>query len=331
MTPNELDLLHGYLNGTIGEADFARLQALLRVSAEARRVLRDLSAVDAKLQDLGAANPATLRLLAVPVVWPVRFGWFSWNPLAAAAAGLVFGLFSASVVWGYVGTYASKAITLLEESFESGSAPLVTGMPTEPGRWGGDYSEQVGEFGGVNPAKGKKMLRFLRADYEGKPVHDGYVADLFRIVDLRGESRGVERGDASVLIEARFNALPQADLRGMTCGVTIYALDALPPAGTRDDAFLKRLGAGLVETGEPDAGPRILATAARSEKAETTGEAWQTVRSELRLPAQARYCLIHLRAHLNGSYRPETPKPVEFAGLFVDDVRVTLTHRPPLP
>lgn len=111
--------------------------------------------------------------------------------------------------------------------------------------------------------------------------------------------------------------------------MTIYALDALPPAGTRDDAFLKRLSAGLLEAAEPDAEPRILATAARSEKAE--GAAWQAVRSELRLPATTRYAMIHLRAHLHGSHRTETPKPVEFAGLFVDDIRATLTRRSPLP
>jgi hypothetical protein len=128
------------------------------------------------------------------------------------------------------------------------------------------------------------------------------------------------------MIEARFAALPQDQLGRMSCGVTIYALDELPPAGERDDAFLRR--ATSIESGESsDAGPHILATAARSE----TGESWQTVRSELRLPAATRYAMIHLRAHLNGSHRAEVPKPVAFAGLFVDDIRMTLTHRRPLP
>jgi len=55
------------------------------------------------------------------------------------------------------------------------------------------------------------------------------------------------------------------------------------------------------------------------------------VRSELRLPAETHYCLIHLRAHLNGSHRPEIAKPVEFAGLFLDDIHLTLTQRTARP
>jgi ferric-dicitrate binding protein FerR (iron transport regulator) len=56
-------------------------------------MLRDLSTVDAKLQELAAANPATLRLLAAPVVSPAqaarRPAWFGWLAWAAAVIGLL--------------------------------------------------------------------------------------------------------------------------------------------------------------------------------------------------------------------------------------------------
>ena len=68
MTQDQLDLLHGYLNGTLDEAGFARLQSLLRENAEARRTLRSLSTVDAKLNQLAAIQPETVRLLAEPAV-----------------------------------------------------------------------------------------------------------------------------------------------------------------------------------------------------------------------------------------------------------------------
>lgn len=314
-------LFSAALDDTLTAAEKTQLAELLKGSAEARQLWFLYHDNECGLAEL---KPRTEQRT------PSRSTWLPWSPLTAAAAGLVFGLFSASMVWGYVGTYAGKAITLFEERFEAGAAPLVAGMPVEVGRWSGDYSEIVAEYGGVKPAQGGRMLRFLRADYEGKPVRDGWVADLFRIVDLRGEDLGVARGDASVLVEARFAALPQDQLRRMSCGVTAYALEELPPAGERDETFLRRATLGeSVESS--DAAPRILATAARTETGEATGETWQTVRSELRLPATTRYAMIHLRAHLNGSHRAEIPKPVAFAGLFVDDIRMTLTHRRPLP
>lgn len=330
MKPDELDLLHGYLNGAIGDADFARLQTLLRESAEARLLLRNLSTIDAKLQELAAANPATLHLLAAPKSTPVRTGRPAWNPFLAAAAGLVFGLFSASLVWGYVGPFAGKVMTLMEEDFEVGNPPLVTGMPVSPGHWSGDFSEVVGEFHDVKPAHGRKMLRFVRADYEGKPVGDGYVADLFRVVDLR-DARRVTEGEATLAIEARFAAQPHVSHQTLSCGVTIYALESLPPVGTRDHSILRRPGAGLADASELEGEPRILASAARSEKAPADGRTWRSVRSELRLPAETRYALLHLRAHLRGSERAEIPKPVKFAGLFLDDIRLTLIQRAARP
>jgi hypothetical protein len=204
-------------------------------------------------------------------------------------------------------------------------------MPIEPGRWSGDYSEVVGEFSGVKPASGKKMLRFLRADYEGKPVHDGYVGDLFRIIDLRGTEFDVARGDACVSVEARFRSLPQEEPGRVRCGVTVYALDALPSAGERHDLFLKARDGLLAEGGAQNAGANILATASRHEVLTTVGGVWQIARNELRVPPGARFFMIHLHESLADLWKQKDLQPVEFAGLFVDDIRVTLTHRPPLP
>lgn len=320
-------LFSAALNDTLTSEEKAQLAALLKANPEARQLWFLYHDNECSLAEMKPGRAPSVES-AAPVT---RAGKFTWSPLMSAAAGLVFGLFSASMVWGYVGTMTGKAVTLLAESFEKGAPPLVEGLPVKPGYWSGDFSEVVGEWPGVSPAQGGHMLRFLRADYEGKPVRDGYVADLFRIVDVRGEEAGVSRGDAALQVEAKFNALPLGDLRGVTYGMTIYALDALPPEGMRDDAFLRRLGAGLMELSEPDAEPRILATAARSEKSEATGKVWKTVRSQLGLPAETRYCLIHLRAHIHGSHKPDYPKPVEFSGLFLDDIRLTVSHRSAQP
>jgi ferric-dicitrate binding protein FerR (iron transport regulator) len=87
MTQDQLDLLHGYLNGTLDEADFARFQSLIRDSAEARHTLRSLSTVEAKLTQLAAIHPETVRLLSETARQSgPSFRWFSWRPLTSAAA-----------------------------------------------------------------------------------------------------------------------------------------------------------------------------------------------------------------------------------------------------
>jgi len=94
MTPDELDLLNGHFDGTITGDDFARLQTLLRQSAEARRMLRDLSTVETKLRELAAAQATATAILAMPrsqSVQASRRRW-TWAPLATAAACLTLAL-----------------------------------------------------------------------------------------------------------------------------------------------------------------------------------------------------------------------------------------------
>ncbi|MGA2244910.1 MAG: hypothetical protein ABSH48_07925 [Verrucomicrobiota bacterium] len=94
MKPDELDLLHGHLNGTLSEADFGRLQALLRTNAEARRTLRALATVDAKLQALGSLNTMPTRPLSTPAPARARplYQRLAWSSMAAAAACVALAL-----------------------------------------------------------------------------------------------------------------------------------------------------------------------------------------------------------------------------------------------
>ena len=57
-----------------------------------------------------------LRVLPSVASRPIqhRF-WGQWRPLASAAAGVVFGLFSASLVWAYVGPLGGKMMMVLDD------------------------------------------------------------------------------------------------------------------------------------------------------------------------------------------------------------------------
>lgn len=322
------DLFGAALNGTATDVEKARLAEVLKGSASARQLWFLYNDNECGLAELKQPRPM-VPLSPHPAARPA---WFSWRPLTAAAAGIVIGLSGATLVFGYAGSYGSRAIALLQEGFESPPAPLAAGMPVEPGIWSGDFSEVVGEHRGVKPTGGVKMLRFLRADYERKPARGGYVADLFRIVDLNSPEFDVARGDACISVVARFRALPQDGVRRGHCGVTVYALDDLPEPGDSHDLFLKRQqGLATAADDPPGAGSTILATTARQEALTTTGDSWQAARSELCLPPGTRYVLIHLHQSLRQPKNLRAVDPVEFDGLYVDDVRVTLAHRPPLP
>ena len=321
MIQEEIELLHSYLNGTLSEADFARLQSLLRESADARRMLRDLSTVDAKLQELAATNPATLRLLAAPAAvpsqvdfHPARVGWYQWRPLAAAAAGLAVGLFGASVVFAYVVPLA-RSITLLDDSFE-GSTKLASKVPLEPGVWRGDHAEVVGAEHDVKPGSGQRMLRFLRADFQGKPrASGGHIADLYRLVDLRGQRHEFSDGGAVVQASASVTAMPFPDSEKFGCAISIFALDAesLPESASY-------IGTAL----ENDA--NAMARSSRT-KLDRDPSSWQRLTTEMRLPANTEFLVVRL--HINQLF--ESDGSSVFTGSYADDVRVVLTPRSPLP
>jgi len=317
MTQDQLDLLHGYLNGTLDEADFARFQSLLRESAEARRTLRSLSTVETKLTQLAAIDPETVRLLPENARENgPSFRWLSWRPLTAAAAGLVMGLFGASMVFAYVAPSLGKVITLLRESFESGPAPLVTGVPLEPGKWSGDYSEVV-EQQSVKPASGKKMLRFLRGDYEGRDIPSSHSSDVFRLVDVRPFRREFADGGAVVQLTAVFNALPFPVDGSFNATLTLFALDA------------SLVGNEIVK-GENVLSVESLAFSRSSRVGMDRDPAtWQKVSNELRLPPSTEFLMV--RMGMSNNTKLKDKRRDRFAGHFADNVQLVIARRPEIP
>lgn len=304
------ELINRHLLGDISIEESVELEAVLAVNREAREDFRSRCNLDAALRQQASIqqDPAT------PAKDKVTRAWFS-PALTSAAAGLVFGMFCTSVAWAYVGPYTSKAINLMQESFESHPAPLMTGVPVTPGRWSGDVTEVTTEQQGVKPEKGKQMLRFLRADYEGKSNPKGsYVGDLYRLIDLRPSRQEFADGGAVVQVSAAFNALafPQTEHYGVSASA--YALNA-------------EMAANLADPGNPGVPDEALAMTRKSlQRMDRDPLTWQKVEGELRLPPDTEFLLIHLSViHASRAQQRET-----FDGHFLDDVHVTLARRPPL-
>lgn len=289
------------------------LDGLLQRCREARRRFVGGMLLETDLRE------DTARLLAAPAQAARRsagIGWLAGRPLTAATAGIVLGMLCSSVVFGYVAPRVGKMVTLFHENFESGPAPLATGMPVKAGEWTGDFAEVVGEQQGVKPETGGKMLRFLRADYEGKVNPAGsYVGDLYRLIDLRPYRHEFTDGRAVVRASAGFNSASFPERERYSCVVRTYALSA---EMVMSGAFLN--GASLRDG--------ALATASKGmPQLDRDPRSWQRVESELRLPAEAEFLLIHVSV---SNLTNDEVKDV-FRGHYLDEVRVSLIQRSPLP
>ncbi len=191
-------LFDAALNNTLDEAAATRLAELLRDSATARELWFLYGDNECGLAELAAVEPVSRPSVRPTLQNKKSNSWPRQGSLAAAVAGLVVGVLSASLAWAYVGLQSRRTITLLQESFESGPAPLVSGVPIEPGYWSGDYSAIVSEQQAVKPASEKKMLRFLRGDYQGRSIPSSHSSDVFRLVDVRPYRREFADGGAVV-------------------------------------------------------------------------------------------------------------------------------------
>jgi hypothetical protein len=268
---------------------------------------------EAFLQRVKRALPGSSEVSDAARAWS---GWLQWRPLAAAVTGLVLGTLCTSVVFAYAAPSLGKVITLLQEGFESGPAPLVTGVPLEAGKWSGDYTQVVREQLGVKPASGKKMLRFLRADFEGKVKPEGsYISDVYQLIDLRPYRREFADGGAVVQLSAAFNAFAFPAEEAFGCSVSIHALNAETAMNGST-----RIGEILLTD--------CLAMARNSRlKMDRDPATWQGLNAELRLPFDTEFLLIRIGLeHSNKAKRRVT-----FDGHYLDGVRLTLARRAQLP
>jgi hypothetical protein len=298
----------------------AELNTLLRENADARstmaRLMVDEQALTSRLRDdsiVALLEPAP----AVETALRTSPRWFAWRPLTAAAAGLVIGLFSASMVFGFGVRSLEKVVSLLQESFESGPAPLVKGMPQEVNLWSGDYSEIVEKYEGVKPKDGTKMARVLRSDFEGKASSKPSLqGDLMRVVDVRPFLREANGGEVVITLSALFNAAPFPEAEHYDGAVTLWALGSQFPTeeNLMDDALAHSVGF--------------------CRPLDRDSATWQSASTRLLLPPGTEMVLLKASfSPMPASSESQSPLPdhVTFAGHFVDDVRASVTIRKAVP
>ena len=199
---SELDaLIDDCLEGRLGEPDAAKLSAHLEQSAEARARYWEAASVHGLLEHV--MQNASLRAVtgqAMPIVSrPHR--WLQWRPLTAAAAGLMIGLCSASLVFGFVvqrGIGKKLPVAVFESSFENPQMPLASGFPGGPAQWSGDAAHVVAAENGVPAKEGKFMLRL-------EPMRKG-VPRIYQVLDLQSLPSGASGESREIEVSASFAA-----------------------------------------------------------------------------------------------------------------------------
>lgn len=314
-------LMCRYFDCAITGEEIAELNAALLTRPEARESFWQEAHLHGALREWGLDNRGLIELRALPSPDDDTPGRTrrpprpSWHPLAAAAAGVVFGLFCASAAWGFATTRTaattSRVFALVDGSFESRTGPLASGFPLEFGVWSGDAAESVERPPG-GAKDGRRVLRFLRAETEPAVSWSGAAScDIYQLVDLRSLKEQNRSGKAILELSARF-------------------LDTRESAG----APLFFLGRLYAFTGSPDelAGqwPRTqkAALAAGWSSHESKGGkpgAWQTVTTQFPLPPQTDFAVVHLVAH-----NPKLPPGASatFGAQFADNVQLTLRTPP---
>ena len=319
LQPDCADLIHAFLDGRATDAEMDRLNDVLLADVAAREMYVQLAdmhsclAVDEQLWvepahrtgdvDRGTPNPPVRPRAAL-----------LGHPLPAAAVGLVVGLLCASLAFGYVVPLFLHLATLVNENFESGAPPVSTGMPSRPGVWSGDSSEVVGPTQGVTPHSGGKMLRLLRADFPGKSRQEidpsrrvSYVADQWRLIDLRPYKSELVAGNVIARLSAAINAAEFPVSEAYRCSFSIYVLDAETAEHLRPDN-----PPGLIDAS-------LAAVHATNASLDRDPRTWQIEGCELHVPADASHLMVRVGVMHAFEQRRE-----DFPGHFIDDVKLTL-------
>lgn len=306
-----LELIRCYIDRTATAEEMLSLQDLLRHDLAFRRHFARYASLDAALGD-GRRTLASLATPALSARQLSSFNWLNWRPIAAAAAGIVFGMLCTSVVFGYVIPKSSglktKLLPITGASFESDSQILARGIPARAGIWSGDFSRVVVAENGIKPKQGARMLRVLRSDNELSPPSErSYVGEAAQVIDLRTLRAELSVADQLVEVSAQFNAIPSAP-------GTKYEFNVKAAAFRGDIVDAPRLWE------DHEAG---VSRSSHSMLADSDVATWQRVAVPLVVPPDADFLVIECAVVLKAPQAEHGA--VEFPGHYVDEVEIRLS------
>lgn len=177
---HELDALaDAYLEGRLSEEDALRLSHLIEESGEARERYWQLASVHGLVEQSmqnASLKAATGQGFAAPVKTD---GLFRWPKVASVAAGVVIGVFSASLVWAFKTPQAKPQLERREivlESFEDPGMKMSGRFPTVANQWQGRILSVPREVG-MPAVAGTRVGKFNKGP-EPKFTYARYLIDM---------------------------------------------------------------------------------------------------------------------------------------------------------
>ncbi|MEY4484148.1 MAG: hypothetical protein RL693_1600 [Verrucomicrobiota bacterium] len=232
---------------------------------------------------------------------PTTFKWFQWRPLTAAAAGLVIGCFSTSMVWalntqGWNGGLHGFFIPLGNPGFERQETLPQVHLVPKVDQWTG-FDTEIVPGGGTRP-EAKEGMRMIRLG--AAPAGKGYFANL--MVDLT-QSRPETTKPLQIEITASFHASEP----GHNEHYLLRALTSKDDAGQVSDQW---------DANWREMEPLALTTAGKAIFPTAAEPGWHTITVRLDVPPSARTLVISLGSN--------TPGPAEGrTNHFMDDVKAS--------
>jgi len=314
MTDAERQLVDLYLDGGLPESEHALLFQRLETDPEALAYLAARSQLNVDLRR--SFKRRNLQQMAVVAAAAntrydsrkrTRVFWLSWRPLTvAAAAGIVFGMFCASMVFAYVTPSLRKVSTPLHEGFEHSPQIVYRAFPTAVGQWSVDTGALVSSERSASPKEGGHMLRL-------DPKPDDKFTRAHYIVNLR-QIPALPRSGAH---QAQFRVSFRPAFVGKT---DRYVLRAATFSGE-----LAQVDPGWMKGGWSEVQEHSMSYAAKGSGVVHGTSAWHTINLSIDVPPEADLLVLSLWA----ASMEESPR--DRGAHYVDEVILSFPASEPLP
>jgi hypothetical protein len=281
-------LLQRYLLGQATEAEIQDINRMLAADPSLRRQFISEAAIESGLREVALERLSVSTPTTAPP--PVR-RWLRWRPLTAAAAGIAFGVFSASMLWAYAMPMAQRMkeqrIPYSTDKLENAAQQPVRGFPRRANQWTGDLSKETGMVR-LSPNANRRL---------------GYV---WRIIDLSEHKLPLSSKSCQMEVTAAFTA-------PATAPASQYQIRLAAFRQAPEDLR-------AIWNNEPLLFDQVLQHIGRNIHIKAGDTAWHGVRATLDIPPDTRSLLICLGA---GNSDPAEPKQ----GHFLDAVQTSFVVR----
>ncbi|MDH4451912.1 MAG: hypothetical protein QE570_01885 [Verrucomicrobiota bacterium] len=301
---NDTDFLHllmRHQDGTLTPDELAAFETAMRDDPAKRQLFAETQLRSMALHDRFRQEAFQSGCGFSRTSQRKRFTWIT-RPITAMAAGLVIGLFSASIVWAISSPKATteRLFSLLNGSFDENR--LERGFPHQLGFWSGDEAA----------IRDDQLCFIAPSSDSGDPTGRAISCDVFQLVDLRPLRHALSpEGDSVLELSSDFR-----DGR---------AANTKPSVSFFGQLYLFSGDPASLHQKWPQSIPEALASG--SAQVTTLGsdaKGVRTLNAKCLIPAQADFAVIQISA------RPNL-RPAKLDQLSADNVKLTLKNQPTLP